>query len=99
MLVSELFILYSYDSYDTFRYHKKLYIYQSPNFLTFKEPKNWFQETNSARLFSLVGRYDTPIPTQFLAYIDGLKIPAQDWADRFPVGEIYSMGWSKVTGV
>ncbi len=33
---------------------------QSPNFLTFKEPKNRFQGTNSARLCSLVGRYDNP---------------------------------------
>ncbi len=28
-------------------------------------------------LFSLAGRYDNPIPTLFLAPIDGLKIPAQ----------------------
>ncbi len=40
---------------------------------------------NSARLFSLAGRYDTSIPTQFLAPIGGLKIPAQDWADRYTV--------------
>jgi hypothetical protein len=40
---------------------------QSPNFLTFKEPKNRFQGTNSARLCSLAGRYDNPIPTRFLA--------------------------------
>jgi hypothetical protein len=38
-----------------------------PNFLTFKEPKNRFQGTNSARLCSLTGRYDNPIPTRFLA--------------------------------
>ncbi len=39
---------------------------QSPNFQTFKEPKNWFQGTNSAMLCSMAGRY-----------IDCLKIPAQ----------------------
>ncbi len=49
---------------------------QSLIFLTFKEPKNWSQGTNSARLCSLVGRYDSPIPTRFLAPIDCLKIPA-----------------------
>ncbi len=32
---------------------------------------------NSASLCSLAGRYDNPIPTQFLAPIDCLKIPAQ----------------------
>ncbi len=42
------------------------------------EPKNWFQETNYARLCSLAGRYDNPIPTRFLAPIDCLKIQAQD---------------------
>ena len=47
-----------------------------PEFLTFKEPKNRFQGTNSARLCSLAGRYDNPIPTRFLAPIDFLKIPA-----------------------
>jgi hypothetical protein len=43
----------------------------------FKEPKNRFQGTNSARLCSLAGRYDNPLPTQFLAPTDCLKIPAQ----------------------
>jgi hypothetical protein len=51
--------------------------YTEPEFLTFKEPKNRFQGTNSARLSSLAGRYDNPIPTRFLALIDCLKIPAQ----------------------
>jgi hypothetical protein len=32
---------------------------------------------NSASLCSLAGRYDNPIPTQCLAPIDCLKIPAQ----------------------
>ncbi len=50
---------------------------QSTNFLTFKEPKNLFQGTNSARLCSLAGRYNNPIPTRFLAPTDCLKIPAQ----------------------
>jgi hypothetical protein len=49
---------------------------QSTNFSTFKEPKNRFQGTNSARLCSLAGRYDNPIPTWFLASLDCLKIPA-----------------------
>ncbi len=50
---------------------------QSPNFLTFKEPKNQFQGTIFARLCSLAGRYDNPIPTRFLAPIDCFKSPAQ----------------------
>jgi len=45
-----------------------------PNFWTFKEPKKRFQRTNSARLCSLAGRYDNPIPTRFLAPKDCLKI-------------------------
>ncbi len=48
-----------------------------PECLTFKEPKNRFQVTNSARLCSLAGRYDNPIPPWFLAPIDCLKIPAE----------------------
>jgi hypothetical protein len=43
------------------------------------EPKNWFQGTDSASLCSLAGRYDNPIPTQFLAPIDCSKIPARLW--------------------
>ncbi len=38
---------------------------------------NRFQGTNSARLCSLAGRYDNPIPSQFLAPIAWLKISAQ----------------------
>jgi hypothetical protein len=48
----------------------------SPNFSTFKEPKNRLQGTSSARLCSLAGRYDNPLPTLFLTPIDCLKIPA-----------------------
>ena len=48
----------------------------SSNFETFKEPKNRFQGANSARMCSLAGRYDNPIPTRFQASIDCLKIPA-----------------------
>jgi hypothetical protein len=48
-----------------------------PEYLTFKEPKNRFQGTNSATLCILAGQYDNPIPTQFLAPIDCLKIPSQ----------------------
>ncbi len=45
--------------------------------LSFKEPKNRYQEINSASLYGLAGRYENPIPTRFLAPIDCLKIPAQ----------------------
>jgi hypothetical protein len=61
----------------------KLYVHEfgfckglSPNFETFKEPKNRFQGISSDWLCSLAGRYDNPIPTEFLALIDCLKIPA-----------------------
>jgi hypothetical protein len=47
-----------------------------PYFLTFVEPRNRFQEMNSASLCSLADRYDNPIPTRFLALIDCLKILA-----------------------
>ncbi len=59
----------------------------SPCFLTFKEPRNRFQDTNSARLCSLAGRYDKPINTRLLAPIDYLKIPAPKnlaSSSRFP---------------
>jgi hypothetical protein len=42
---------------------------QNPNFLTFKENMN---------PCSLAGRYEHPIPTQFITPIDGSKIPAQN---------------------
>ncbi len=48
--------------------------YHNLNFETFKEPKNRFQGTNSARLCSQACRYDNPMPTRFLAPIDCLKI-------------------------
>jgi hypothetical protein len=35
-------------------------------FLNFYEPRNRFQEIDSASLCSLAGRYDNPIPTRFL---------------------------------
>ncbi len=54
--------------------HLTFYIL-SPNFETFKEPKNQFQGINPPA-YSLAGRYDNPIPTRFLASIDCLKIPA-----------------------
>ncbi len=41
------------------------------------EPRNRFQALNSASLCSLAGRYDNPIPPQFLFPIDSLIIPAQ----------------------
>ncbi len=46
----------------------------SPNFQTFKEPRNRFQGTDPPAC-SLAGWYDSPIPTRFLAPIDCLKIP------------------------
>ncbi len=57
---------------------------QSPNFQTFKEPKNWFQGTNYARMCSLADRYDNHIPTRFIAPIDCFTIPAlnADHADH-----------------
>ncbi len=45
-----------------------------PNFYIFKEPKNQFQGTYSARQCSLAGRYGNPIPTPSPP-IDCLKIP------------------------
>jgi hypothetical protein len=45
-------------------------------FKTLMEPRNRFHVIDSAGLFSLAGRYDNPIPTQFLAPIDCLKITA-----------------------
>jgi hypothetical protein len=52
--------------------------WSEPEFFNIKEPKNRFQDTNSARLCSLVERNDNPIPTRFLAPLDCLKIPALD---------------------
>ncbi len=49
---------------------------QSPNYYTYKEPRNRFQGINSASLCILAGRYDNPLPTRFLAPIEWLKIPA-----------------------
>ena len=42
----------------------------------FMEPRNRFRGMNSASLCSLAGRYDNPLPPQFLAPVDSLKIPA-----------------------
>ncbi len=55
--------------------HRKKKTHSEPKFLTFKGPKNRFQD--SARLCSLAGRYDNPLTTRFLDIIDCLKIPAQ----------------------
>jgi hypothetical protein len=51
----------------------------STNFLTFKEPRNRFQGTDSASLCCLGGPYANPNPiyNRFLALIDCSKIPAQ----------------------
>ncbi len=58
---------------------------QSPNFWTFKEPKNQFQGINTARWCSLAGRYDNPIPTRFLAPLDCVKIPTQLTIGQFVI--------------
>jgi hypothetical protein len=44
----------------------------------FRQPvwRNRFKGNNSVSLCSLAGRYDNSIPTQFVAPIDLLKIPA-----------------------
>jgi hypothetical protein len=47
-----------------------------------KEPWNRFLGIKSASLCSLVGRYDNPIPTQFLAPLECLKIPALESSSR-----------------
>ncbi len=52
------------------------------------EPRNRFQEINSASLCCLTGRDDNPIPTRFLAPIDCLKILAQSF-----VNTVGSLGW------
>ncbi len=46
-------------------------------FLNVYGARNRFQGMNSAGLCSLAGRYNDPIPPQFLAPIDYLKIAAQ----------------------
>jgi hypothetical protein len=46
------------------------------------ETRNRCQGINSASLCSLAGRYDNPIPTQCLAPIDFLKIPALGDGDK-----------------
>jgi hypothetical protein len=47
-----------------------MHVRTEPNFLTFKEPKNRLQGTNSARLCIVCNLYDKPIPTRVLAPID-----------------------------
>jgi hypothetical protein len=53
-------------------------MYSNPSELSpyFMEPRNRFQEMNSASLCSQAGQFDNPIPTRFLAPIDCLKITA-----------------------
>ncbi len=50
-------------------------------YLNFKEPRNRFLGLNSASICSPAGRYDNPIPTQFIALIECLKIPAVQFAE------------------
>ncbi len=48
----------------------------SPNFLTFKKPRNRIQGIESASQWSLAGQYDNLIPTRFPVPTDCSKIPA-----------------------
>jgi hypothetical protein len=66
---------------------------QSPNFKTFKDPKNRFLGTNSARLCTIAGQYDNSIPTLFLAPIDCLKIPALDCQLDTAFHPIFCLMW------
>ncbi len=75
--------------YTTYSLHVKMpcKTHKARMFNFIKEPKNRFQGINSASTCRLVGRYDNPIPTLFLAPIDCLKLPALDKEDRFYVGK------------
>jgi hypothetical protein len=64
--------------------------YTEPEYFTFKDPRDGILKllrspriysirNHSARMCSLAGRYDNPIPTRFLAPNDCLKIPALDF--------------------
>jgi hypothetical protein len=48
----------------------------------------WIQRYDFARLCSLAGRYENPIPTRFLAPKDGCKIPAQTSLKTHKMGDI-----------
>ncbi len=48
-------------------------------FKLFRSPIIDSNGTDSAKLRSLAGRYDNPIPSRFLAPINCLKIPALSW--------------------
>ncbi len=50
-----------------------------PEYLNLKEPRNRFQEINSASLGTQAGRYDNIIPTWFLASIDCSKTPEPEY--------------------
>jgi hypothetical protein len=50
-----------------------------PIFLNVYGARNRFQGMNSGSLCSLAGRYDSPIPPQFLAPIGSSKIPDLDF--------------------
>ncbi len=66
---------FNYYPYSLTKEQKKAPV-PSPNFQTFKEPKN-ISKINCASLCSLAGRYNNPTSTRFLAPIDWSKIPAQ----------------------
>jgi hypothetical protein len=71
-------------------------MYLSPYFYTFIEPGNRIQGMNSASLCSLAGRYDNPIPPQFLSPIDCLKIPALTTSHEGKILHIFSWEWGLV---
>jgi hypothetical protein len=50
---------------------------------TFQEPRNRFQEIDSASLSSLAGRYDNPIPTRFPGYLKSQYLTASKFRQSF----------------
>jgi hypothetical protein len=60
-------------------------------YLTFKEPENRIQGTNSARLCSMAGRYDNPIPARLLAPMECLKVPKCEICHLFDFNEFYGV--------
>ncbi len=74
--VMNILYFYMYKSFPRYRFllpcHNRFSktnqsVIQSQNFLTFNEPRNRFQEIDSASLCSLAGRHDNPNPARFLA--------------------------------
>jgi hypothetical protein len=68
--------------------------HQSPYFLMFIGPRNWFQGMKSATLCSPAGRYDNPIPPPFLAPIPAL-LSESDLLEHFRI----LLGMSKLINI